>query len=61
MNKKELKKLDKMMDKGLTIIPLSIFVNDHGLIKMQIGLAKGKRSWDKRESIKARELSRELN
>ena len=60
LTKKELKKIDKMMDKGLTIVPLSIWVNKKGLIKMDIALAKGKKSWDKRETIKQRDLSRDL-
>ena len=56
---KEIKKMDKMMDKGLSIIPLRIFVNDRGLIKMSIAAAKGKKNWDKRETIKKRDQLRE--
>jgi SsrA-binding protein len=59
LTKKELKKLDKMMDKGLTIIPVSIFVNPKGLIKLSIALAKGKKLWDKRQSLKERDQARE--
>lgn len=58
LTKKELKKLDKMMDKGLTIVPVSIFVNAKGLIKMDIALARGKKLYDKRQAIKARDLQR---
>jgi SsrA-binding protein len=61
LTKKELKKIDKMMDKGLTVIPLSIWVNDRGLIKMDVGLCRGKKTWDKRETIRARDLSRDLS
>jgi SsrA-binding protein len=50
-----------MMDRGLTVIPLSIWVNGSGLIKMTIALGKGKKAWDKRETIKQRDLSRLLN
>ena len=56
LNKKELKKLQKeVKTKGLTIIPLSLFINERGLAKMKIALAKGKKLYDKRESIKERE------
>ena len=58
LTKKELKKLDKMMDRGLTIIPVSIFVNSKGLIKIDIALAKGKKLYDKRQVIKARDIQR---
>jgi SsrA-binding protein len=47
------------MDKGLTIIPVSIFVNPKGLIKLSIALAKGKKLWDKRQSLKERDQARE--
>jgi SsrA-binding protein len=60
LTKKELKKLDKMMDRGLTIVPVKIFVNSSGLIKMEIALAKGKKDWDKRHAIKERDLVRAL-
>jgi SsrA-binding protein len=60
LTKKELKKLDKLMDKGLTIVPVSIFVNDKGLIKMSIALAKGKKEYDKRQVIKTRDEERAL-
>ncbi|QBA64358.1 SsrA-binding protein SmpB [Muriicola soli] len=56
LNKKELQKLHKEVStSGLTIVPLSVFVNDRGLAKMKIALAKGKKLYDKRESIKERE------
>jgi len=56
LNKKELKKLHKEVKaSGLTIIPLSLFINDRGLAKMKIALARGKKLYDKRESIKDRE------
>jgi SsrA-binding protein len=58
LTNKEIKKMERMMDKGLSIIPVSAFVNDRGLIKMQIAIARGKKNWDKRETIKKRDLSR---
>ena len=56
MNKKELKKLHKEVNtSGLTIVPLTVFINDKGLAKIKIALAKGKKLYDKRETIKNRE------
>ena len=61
LNKRELKKLqDKTIEKGYSIIPLKIFINEKGLAKMDIGLGKGKKNYDKRETIKGRENDREL-
>ncbi len=58
---RELKKLDtKTREKGYTIIPLKIFFNDKGFAKMKIGLAKGKKTHDKRESIKQKDAEREM-
>jgi SsrA-binding protein len=50
----------KMKDKGFTIIPLKIYFNERGFAKIQIGLAKGKKLHDKRDSIKQRETDREI-
>jgi SsrA-binding protein len=61
LNKKEIKKLEgKMKEKGYTIIPLRLFFNENNLIKMEVGLAKGKKLHDKRESIKQRDTEREM-
>jgi SsrA-binding protein len=60
MKKKELRKLDKELINGLTIVPYRVFCNDKGLIKMEIVLAKGKKLWDKRDSIKERDISRDI-
>lgn len=61
LTKRELKKLkEKTFEKGLTIIPVSVFVNDKGLAKINIALAKGKHLYDKRESIKTREVERKI-
>ncbi len=62
LNKKELRKLEKQVTQsGLTIIPLRLFINDRGLAKLVIGLAKGKKVHDKRETIKDRESKRRLD
>lgn len=62
LNKKELKKLLKeVQNTGLTIIPLRLFINEKGYAKMDIALAKGKKLYDKRESIKDRDNKRDLD
>jgi SsrA-binding protein len=61
LNKRELKKLlTKNKEKGLTIIPIKIFINEKGLAKLELALAKGKKIYDKREDIKARDLKRDM-
>ncbi len=62
LTKRELKRLKrKVQNTGLTIIPLKLYINDRGLAKMQIGLAKGKREFDKRNTIKDRDAKRDLS
>ncbi|OZV66602.1 SsrA-binding protein SmpB [Winogradskyella aurantia] len=62
LNKRELKKLEKEVNiKGNAIIPIRLFINDRGLAKLQIALAKGKKLYDKRETIKDRENKRNLD
>ncbi|WP_430613068.1 SsrA-binding protein SmpB [Flavobacterium sp. JP2137] len=62
LNKKELKSLLKsVQNKGLTIIPLRLFTNEKGLAKLEIGLCKGKKNYDKRDSIKDRDNQRDLD
>jgi len=59
--KKELRKLEnKIKEKGYTIIPLKIFISEKGFAKIEIGLGKGKKIYDKRETIKARETDRDV-
>ena len=61
LNKKELRKIEaRIKEKGITVVPLKIFFSEKGLAKMQIGLGKGKKLYDKRESIKQRDNQREL-
>jgi len=60
LNKHELRKLqEKLKDQGLTVIPLRLFINEKGLAKLEIALAKGKKLFDKREDIKKRDMQRE--
>lgn len=62
LNKRELKKLQKdVQTKGLTIVPLLLFINDNGLAKLEIALAKGKKIYDKRDTIKDRDTKRQLD
>ena len=62
LNKKELKVLSKNVQaKGLTIIPLRLFTNEKGLAKLEIGLCKGKKTYDKRESLKEQDTKRDLD
>ena len=61
LNKREIKKWEtKLKEKGYTIVPLRIFFKEKGLAKMEIGLGKGKKLHDKRETIKNRDAEREM-
>ncbi len=61
LTKKEMRKLEgKIKEKGLTIIPYRIFFNERGIAKVEIELCKGKKSYDKRESIKERDSEKEI-
>ena len=58
----ELKKLErKVEEKGLTLVPVRLFINDRGFAKLEIALARGKKTHDKRENIKERDAKRELD
>ena len=62
LNKKELKKLERItQDNGITIVGLKLFVNEKGLAKLQIGVARGRKNYDKREYIKEKDTKRELD
>ena len=62
LNRRELNKLEKeVTNSGLTIIPIKMFINDRGLAKLQISLAKGKKLYDKRDTIKDRDNKRRLD
>jgi len=59
---RELKKLhNKIKDKGLTIIPITLFINEKGIAKLEIALAKGKHFYDKREDLKKKDSQREID
>jgi SsrA-binding protein len=61
LNKKELRKIEtKIKEKGITVVPLRIFFSEKGFVKMEIGLGKGKKIFDKRETIKDRDNEREM-
>jgi SsrA-binding protein len=61
LNKKEIRKIEsKLKEKGYTLIPLRIFFNEKNIAKLELGLAKGKKTYDKRESIKAKDMDREM-
>jgi len=62
LEKKEIQKIDsKFKEKGLSIVPLRLFVNKRGFAKIEIALAKGKKIYDKRDSIKERDVKREID
>ncbi len=61
LNKKELRKIEaKIKEKGVTVVPLKIYFSEKGLAKIEIGLGKGKKLYDKRETIKQRDTQREM-
>jgi SsrA-binding protein len=61
LTKREIEKIHKkVQQKGYTIVPLKMFINDNGLCKVELGICIGKKEYDKRETIKERDLSREM-
>lgn len=62
LNKKEIAKIAKASeDTGFTVIPMKVFINEKGLAKMQIGVGRGKKQYDKRQSIREREDKRSID
>ncbi|OFY46026.1 MAG: SsrA-binding protein [Bacteroidetes bacterium RBG_13_44_24] len=62
LTKRELKRIDrKVKETGLTIIVIKVFVNEKGLAKAEIAISKGKKEYDKRQTIKSRDADRELD
>jgi len=62
LKKTELKKLERRVkEKGLTIVPYKIYFSDRGLVKIRVILGQGKKSYDKRDSIKERDMKRDLD
>lgn len=61
LTKRELRKLQKdIQAKGYTIVPVNLYTNDKGLVKLTIAMAKGKHTYDKSQTIKERDLDREM-
>jgi SsrA-binding protein len=61
LTKRELAKLKgKLKEKGLTLVPLRVFMNEKNLVKVEIGLGRGKKVHDKRETIKNRDIDKEI-
>jgi SsrA-binding protein len=61
LHHREIKRLTgKVQERGLTLIPLQVILNDKGLVKIEIALGKGKKVYEKRETIKARDLDRQV-
>jgi SsrA-binding protein len=62
LSKRELQKLErKLKESGNTIVPTRMFINDRGLAKLEIALAKGKKVYDKRETLKQKDSQREMD
>jgi SsrA-binding protein len=61
LHRQEIKRMTgKIKEKGLTLVPLKVLVNDKGRIKIEMGLARGKKTYEKKEAIKERDRNREL-
>ncbi|NCT95397.1 MAG: SsrA-binding protein SmpB [Chitinophagaceae bacterium] len=61
LQKRELKKIQaQLKEKGYTVVPLRVFLNEKNLVKVEIGLGKGKKLHDKRETIKSRDVEKEI-
>ena len=61
LNRSELKKITKSIDeKGMSLIPTRIFINERGLAKIEIAIGKGKKQYDKREDIKKRDIEKQI-
>ena len=62
LHKRELRKIEnKIKDQGITIIPTLLFINEKGLAKIEIAIAKGKKLYDKRETLKQKDTQREID
>ncbi|MDR3195602.1 MAG: SsrA-binding protein SmpB [Endomicrobium sp.] len=61
MHKSEINRMyAKIKEKGLTVVPLEVYIGGNGKVKLFIGLAKGKKSYDKKEAIKKKDIAREM-
>lgn len=62
LNRSEINKWHtKLKEKGLTMVPLKLFINPKGLAKLDVGLARGKKTFDKRESLKEKDAKRQMD
>jgi SsrA-binding protein len=62
LNRHEIRKIErKANEKGMTLVPLRLYLSERGIIKIEISLASGKKSYDKRESIKERDIKRNMD
>lgn len=62
LHKKEIRKIERMIsDKGLTIVPLSVYINEDGRCKVELGVARGKKLYDKRDSIAKKDAERRMD
>lgn len=61
LNKREIDKIHKKVkEKGMTLIPIKMFINERGMVKVEIGLGKGKKTYDKREDLKKSDQKRDM-
>jgi SsrA-binding protein len=61
LSKRELDKIDKALkDQGITVVPIKLFISENGWIKLNIAVAKGKKNYDKRQSLKEKDAKRDL-
>ena len=62
LTKRELKKIDsRIREKGLSVLPLRLFINERGFAKLEIGVGRGKKKFDKRETLKQKDTKREMD
>jgi SsrA-binding protein len=62
LNRREINKIEKKLkDKGISLLPILLFINENGLIKLKIGLGKGKKLYDKRESLKKQDVKKDID
>ena len=62
LTKRELTRIEtKMMERGYTLIPLRVYISDRGFAKIQIGLGRGKKKFDKRESLQKKDVKRDID
>jgi SsrA-binding protein len=61
LNRHEIRKIEgKLKEQGVTLVPTKLYFNEDGNVKLEIALAKGKKTYDKREDVKKRDIEREL-